>query len=118
VRVRRPMFHRVFLDGDRVMALPRPGTKTAGTVAFEFHYGQEIDISTVSAEAAPGNGGVRLDYLSSPVGRGSFAAALVRHAVGRAGWYVGCRDGFLYALDRAGDLVWQRAGIALGIVTR
>ncbi len=126
MRVRRPMFHRALLRGDCVVALPRPGTKTAGAVAFELGSGREIEIATLSAEGAPGDGQrLRLDYLSSPVGRGPSQLRLfagsssepVRtielpdaiSAVAEApfGWYVGCRDGFLYALDRVGDLVWR-----------
>ena len=81
---------------------------------------------SLPARGAPGTGDwLRLDYLSSPVGRGPSALRLfagssrepVRtlelpdaiSAVADApwGWYVGCRDGFLYALDRSGDLVWR-----------
>ena len=65
------MFHRLFLRGDCVVALPRPGTKTAGAVAFELGRGREMDIATLPAWGAPGDRDrVRLDYLSSPVGRG------------------------------------------------
>jgi len=120
------MFHRVFLRGDAVVALPRPGTKTAGAVAFELARGREIEIATLPAGGAPGNGdSVRLDYLSSPVGRGPsqlrlFAAssseplrtielpdAVSGVAEAPFGWYVGCRDGFLYALGRSGNLLWR-----------
>jgi hypothetical protein len=126
VRVRRPMFHRVFLRGDAVVALPRPGTKTASAVAFELDHGREIEIAALPAEGAPGaRDPVRLDYLSSPVGRGPSQLWLLAASSGEPvrtielpnaisgvaeapfGWYVGCRDGFLYALDRSGDLVWR-----------
>jgi DnaJ domain len=125
VRVRRPMFDRVFLRGDCVVALPRRGTKTASAVAFELGSGREVDIATLPREGAGSGDGVRLDYLSSPVGRGPSQLRLFAgsssepwrtlelpdaiSAVAEApfGWYVGCRDGFLYALDRAGDLLWR-----------
>jgi hypothetical protein len=126
LRVRRPMFERVFLQGDAVVALPRRGTKTVSAVAFALADGRDLALEALAAEGAPGSGeGVRLDYLSSPVGRGpsqlwlraGWASEPVRtievpnaiSAVCEAsfGWYVGCRDGFLYALDRAGDLLWR-----------
>jgi DnaJ domain len=120
------MFDRVFLRGDCVVALPRPGTKTAGAVAFELASGREVEIATLPAGEAPGDvDRVRLDYLSSPVGRGPSQLRLFATLSGEPvralelpdaisgvaeapfGWYVGCRDGFLYALDRCGDLVWR-----------
>jgi hypothetical protein len=126
LRVRRPMFERVFLRGDAVIALPRRGTKTASAVAFELGSGRELEMEAVAAEEGPGEGDrLRLDYLSSPVGRGpsqlwlrkGSASEPVRtlelpdavSGVAEApfGWYVGCRDGFLYALDRSGDLAWR-----------
>jgi hypothetical protein len=126
VRARRPMFHRAYVRGDAVVALPRPGTKTAGAVAFGLGSGRELEIATLPAWGALGDGDrVRLDYLSSPVGRGPsqlwlFAGsssepvrtlelpdAVSGVAEAPFGWYVGCRDGFLYALDRSGDLVWR-----------
>lgn len=70
VRVRRPMFDRVFLRGDCVVALPRRGTKTASAVAFELGSGREVDIATLPAEGAGSGDGVRLEYLSSLIGRG------------------------------------------------
>jgi DnaJ domain/PQQ enzyme repeat len=122
VRVRRPMFERVFMRGDVVVALPRRGTKTVGPVAFDFAGGEEVEIGTLpSADEKC----VRLDYLSSPVGRGPsqlrlFAGcspepvrrlelpdAISGVAEAPFGWYVGCRDGFLYALDRSGELCWR-----------
>jgi DnaJ domain len=126
VRMRRPMFDRVSLRGDCVVALPRRGTKTASAVAFELASGREVEFATLTAAAAPTNvDGVRLDYLSSPVGRGPsqlrlFAAsasepwrtielpdAISGVAAAPFGWYVGCRDGFLYGLERSGDLAWR-----------
>jgi DnaJ domain len=126
VRVRRPMFDRVVLRGDCVVALPRRGTKTASAVAFELASGREVELATLTAVAAPGSGvRVRLDYLSSPVGRGPsqlrlFAGsasdpwrtielpdAISGVAEAPFGWYVGCRDGFLYGLARSGDLTWR-----------
>jgi len=127
VRVRRPMFHRLFLQGGAVVAMPRPGTKTAGPVAFELSSGEQIDLATFPAGGAPPGDGdrLRLDYLSSPVGRGPsqlrvFAEsssepvrtlelpdAISAVAETPFGWYVGCRDGFLYALGRSGDLLWR-----------
>lgn len=126
MRVRRPMFDRVFLRGEVVVALPRAGTKTVGPVAFELASGRELDGAGLAAAGAAGEGGrVRLEYLSSPVGRGPSRLRLVAgwsgeplrtlelpdaiSAVAEApfGWYVGCRDGFLYALDRAGALRWR-----------
>jgi DnaJ domain len=126
VRVRRPMFDRVVLRGGCVVALPRRGTKTASAVAFELASGREVELATLTAAAAPGSGDrVRLDYLSSPVGRGPsqlrlFAAsasepwrtielpdAISGVAEAPFGWYVGCRDGFLYGLERSGDLTWR-----------
>ena len=120
------MFDRVFLRGDVVVALPRRGTKTVGPAAFELGSGRELEIATLAAEGTLGSGDrVRLDYLSSPVGRGPsrlrlFAGsaseplqtlelpdAISGVAEAPFGWYVGCRDGFLYALDRAGDLLWR-----------
>jgi len=120
------MFHRLFLQGGAVVALPRPGTKTAGAVAFELDSGREIDMDTLPAGGAPGDRErVRLDYLSSPVGRGPSQLRLVAGSSSEPvrtlelpdavsgvveapwGWYVGCRDGFLYALDRSGDLLWR-----------
>jgi hypothetical protein len=69
VRVRRPMFDRVFVRGDCVVALPRRGTKTASAVAFELGSGREVELATLAAAGARASGdGVRLDYLSSPVG--------------------------------------------------
>jgi DnaJ domain len=125
VRVRRPMFDRVFLRGEAVVALPRRGTKTAGPVAFELAQCRELEIATLFARAPAAGDRVRLDYLSSPVGRGPsrlrlFAGgaseplrtlelpdALSGVAEAPFGWYVGCRDGYLYALDRCGDQVWR-----------
>jgi DnaJ domain len=123
VRVRRPMFDRVFLRGDCLVALPRRGTKTASAVAFELASGREVDIATL---AAAGSGdGVRLDYRSGRVGRDPsqlrlFAGsarepwrtielpdAVSGVAEAPFGWYVGCRDGFLYGLERRGDLAWR-----------
>jgi hypothetical protein len=123
VHVRRPMFDRVFLRGGCVVALPRRGTKTASAVAFELASGREVDMATL---AAPGNGdGVRLDYRSGRVGRDPSQLRLFTgsasepwrtielpdavSAMGEApfGWYVGCRDGFLYGLERSGDLPWR-----------
>lgn len=120
------MFDRVFLRGGAVVALPRPGTKTASAVAFELRGGQEVEIATIPAWGAPGNRDRRrLDYLSSPVGRGpsqlwlhgesaseplrtiELPDAISGVAEAPFGWYVGCRDGFLYALDRSGDLLWR-----------
>lgn len=120
------MFDRVFLRGDAVVALPRLGTKTAGPVAFDLGRGHEIDIATLRASGAPGDGDrLRLDYRSSPVGRGPsqlwlFAPSSSEplrtielpdaiSAVVEApfGWYVGCRDGFLYGLERSGELLWR-----------
>src|SRR6266516_4104101 len=68
VRVRRPMFDRVLLRGGCVVALPRRGTKTCSAAAFELACGGVVDIAALAAEAAGGEDGVRLDYLSSPVG--------------------------------------------------
>jgi hypothetical protein len=84
---------------------------------FELGSGRELEIATLGEEGAPGSGDrVRLDYLSSPVGRGPsrlrlFAGsaseplrklelpdAISGVAEAPVGWYVGCRDGFLYAL--------------------
>lgn len=126
LRVRRPMFHRLYPQGDAVVALPRPGTKTAGPVAFELSGGRELDPGTVPAEAAPQSGErVRLEYLSSPVGRSpselrlfsgssqepwrtlELPDAVSGVAEAPLGWYVGCRDGFLYALGRSGDVLWR-----------
>jgi hypothetical protein len=117
------MFDRVFLRGDCVVALPRRGTKTASAVAFELASGREVEIATL---AAAGSGdGVRLDYRSGRVGRDPSQLRLFTgsasepwrtielpdavSAVGEApfGWYVGCRDGFLYGLERSGDLAWR-----------
>ena len=126
VRVRRPMFERAFVRGDVVVALPRRGTKTVGPAAFELDSGRERELATLAEEGAAGSGErVRLDYLSSPVGRGPSQLRLFTASASEPlrtlelpdaisavveapfGWYVGCRDGFLYALDRAGDLVWR-----------
>jgi hypothetical protein len=104
------MFERVFMRGDVVVALPRRGTKTVGPVAFDFAGGEEVEIGTLpSADEER----VRLDYLSSPVGRGPsqlrlFAGcspepvrrlelpdAISGVVEAPFGWYVGCRDGFL-----------------------
>jgi hypothetical protein len=123
VHVRRPMFDRVVLRGDCVVALPRRGTKTASAVAFELASGREFDIATLAA--AGSEEGVRLDYRSGRVGRGPsqlrlFAGSASEpsrtielpdavSAVAEApfGWYVGCRDGYLYGLERSGDLAWR-----------
>src|SRR5439155_22968257 len=57
---------------------------TVGPAAFELGSGRERELATLAEEGAPGTGDrVRLDYLSSPVGRG-FAAALVRSVGARA----------------------------------
>jgi hypothetical protein len=123
VRVRRPMFDRVVLRGDCVVALPRRGTKTASAVAFELASGREVEMATLIA--AGGEDGVRLEYRSGRVGRDSsqlrlFAGsarepwrtielpdAVSGVAEAPFGWYVGCRDGFLYGLERRGDLAWR-----------
>jgi hypothetical protein len=116
----------VVLRGDCVVALPRRGTKTASAVAFELASGRELDIATLAGAGGRGSGdGLRLDYLSSPVGRGPsqlrlFAGSASEpwrtielpdavSAVAEApfGWYVGCRDGFLYGLERSGELAWR-----------
>jgi hypothetical protein len=55
------MFHRVFLRGDAVVALPRPGTKTVGPVAFDLG-GQEIDMARLRASGALADG----DYRRRP----------------------------------------------------
>jgi hypothetical protein len=123
---RRPLFDRAYVRGEVVVALPRPGTKTAGPVAFELGHGREIELATLPARGAPADGDrVRLDYLSSPNGRGPSQLRLFAGSSGEPlrttelpdaisgvaeapfGWYVGSRDGFLYALDRSGDLVWR-----------
>jgi DnaJ-domain-containing protein 1 len=120
VRRRRPMFDRLVLRGDCVVALPRRGTKTAGPVAFALASGREVEIDSLPAAEER----LRFDYRSSPVGRGPSQLRVVAgerepvrtlelpdaiSAVCEApfGWYVGCRDGFLYALDRAGELRWR-----------
>jgi DnaJ domain len=123
MHVRRPMFDRVFLRGDCVVALPRRATKTASAVAFELASGREVDMATLIAEAS--GDGVRLDYRSGRVGRDPsqlrlFAGSASEpwrtvelpdavSAVAEApfGWYVGCRDGFLYGLERSGELAWR-----------
>jgi hypothetical protein len=68
------MFDRVFVRGDYVVALPRRGTKTASAVAFELASGREVEPGAVDLAEPPANranvDGVRLDYLSSTVGRG------------------------------------------------
>jgi hypothetical protein len=126
VHVRRPMFDRVFVRGDCVVALPRRGTKTASAVAFERASGREVELATLDATVGPRNGDrVRLDYLSSPVGRGPSQLRLFADSASEPwrtielpdaisgvaeapfGWYVGCRDGFLYGLERSGDLAWR-----------
>jgi hypothetical protein len=117
------MFDRVFLRGDCVVALPRRGTKTASAVAFELASGRELDIATLAA--AGSEDAVRLDYRSGRVGRGPSQLRLFAgsesepwrtielpdavSAVAQApfGWYVGCRDGYLYGLERSGDLAWR-----------
>ena len=126
LRVRRPMFERVFLRDQAVVALPRRGTKTASAAAFELGSGRELEIEAFAAQVGPGDGDrLRLDYVSSPVGRGpsqlwlrkgsasepvrtlELPDAVSQVAEAPFGWYVGCRDGFLYALDRAGALRWR-----------
>jgi hypothetical protein len=119
------MFDRVFVHGDAVVALPRPGTKTVGPVAFDLG-GQEIDMARqcASPELADGDR-VRLEYRSSRVGQGPSQLWLLAassseplhtielpDAISVAveapfGWYVGCQDGFLYALERSGELRWR-----------
>jgi DnaJ domain len=117
------MFDRVFLRGDCLVALPRRGTKTASAVAFELASGRELDIATL---ASPASGdGVRLDYQSGRVGRGPSQLRLFSGSASEPwrtielpdaisgvaqapfGWYVGCRDGYLYGLERSGELAWQ-----------
>jgi DnaJ domain len=123
VHVRRPMFDRVVLRGDCVVALPRRGTKTASAVAFELASGREVDIATLIAGG--GGDGVRLDYRSGRVGRDPSQLRLFAGSASEPwrtielpdavsgvaeapfGWYVGCRDGFLYGLERSGDLAWR-----------
>jgi DnaJ domain len=123
MHVRRPMFDRVFLRGDCLVALPRRGTKTASAVAFELASGREVDIARL---AAAGSGdGVRLDYRSGRVGRDPSQLRLFAGSAREPwrtielpdavsgvteapfGWYVGCRDGYLYGLERSGDLAWR-----------
>jgi hypothetical protein len=117
------MFDRVSLRGDCVVALPRRGTKTAPAVAFELASGREVDIATLIA--AGSSDGVRLDYRSGRVGRGPSQLRLFAGSAGEPwrtielpdavsgvaeapfGWYVGCRDGYLYGLERSGDLAWR-----------
>jgi hypothetical protein len=53
VRERRPMFDRVSLRGDCVVALPRRGTKTASAVAFELVSGREVEIATLAGDERP-----------------------------------------------------------------
>ncbi len=129
MHVRRPMFDRVFVRGGCVVALPRRGTKTASAVVFELDSGREVEPGTLNSTEPPAKGvsvdGVRLDYLSSPVGRGPsqlrlFAGsasepwrtlelpdAISGVAEAPFGWYVGCRDGLLYGLERSGELAWR-----------
>jgi hypothetical protein len=120
VRTRRPMFDRAFISGAAVVGLPRRETKTAGPVAFDLGSGVEVDPS----EGADGSE-IRIAYLSSAVGKGPsslsihvgssqrpFATAQVPDAITAIaeapfGWFVGCRDGFLYGLDREGALRWR-----------
>src|SRR5436190_9920735 len=121
VHVRRPMFDRVFLRGDCVVALPRRGTKTASAVAFELASGCELEIATLAGSGD----GIRLDCRSGRVGRGPSQLRLFAGSAGEPwrtielpdavsavaeapfGWYVGCRDGYLYGLERSGDLAWR-----------
>jgi hypothetical protein len=123
VRLRRPMFDRVFLHGDCLVTLPRRGTKTASAVAFELGSGREVDMATLAAAGSVD--GARLDYRSGRVGRDPSQLRLFAgsarepwrtielpdavSAVAEApfGWYVGCRDGYLYGLERSGDLAWR-----------
>jgi hypothetical protein len=123
VRLRRPMFDRLFLRGDCVVALPRRSTKTASAVAFELASGRDVDIGTLAVEGSEDE--LRLDYVSGRVGRDPsqlrlFAGSASEpwrtvelpdavSAVAEApfGWYVGCRDGFLYGLERSGELAWR-----------
>jgi DnaJ domain len=117
------MFDRLFLRGDCVVALPRRGTKTASAVAFELASGRELEIATLAAAAS--EDGVRLDYRSGRVGRGPSQLRLFTGSASEPwrtielpdavsgvaeapfGWYVGCRDGFLYGLERSGELAWR-----------
>jgi DnaJ domain len=118
------MFDRLYLREGAVVALPRRGTKTAGPVAFELEQGRQLELASLPASPEE-RARLRLDYVSSPVGRGPSQLRLFRgfapeplrtlelpdaiSAVAGApsGWYVGCRDGFLYGLDQAGELRWR-----------
>jgi hypothetical protein len=130
VRVRRPMFDRVFLRGDCVVALPRRGTKTASAVAFELASGREVEIATL---AAAGSGdAVRLDYLSSPVGRGPSQLRLFAGSAGEPwrtielpdavsgvaeapfGWYVGA--GTAFCTGSSARASWRGAGRRRGLL--
>jgi hypothetical protein len=70
LHVRRPMFDRLQLQGNAVVALPRRGTKSARPVAFELAGGRELDPSMLPVDEPSNEDRVRLEYRSSPVGRG------------------------------------------------
>lgn len=111
------MFDNAFVRGESVVAMPRPGTKTAGPVAFDLNSGVEVDALAAREPSDPSE--VRIGYLSSAVGKGPsmlslyrgnsetpFATAQVPDAISAVaaapfGWFVGCRDGFYPSPTRA-----------------
>lgn len=131
LRTRRPMFDRVCLHERTAVGRPRPNVKNQDAVVFDIDSGRELDRTEleeilrharkpedqqshnlwVARRAAVGEGGSVLEFhaFGSPepvrVVEVPDATAAIKRTT--FGWYVGCRDGYLYAFTRAGRLLWR-----------
>ena len=131
-QTRRPMFDRVRLYERMVIAHPRPNVKNQEPAAFDLDTGQHVDPERfdelrrrttrtlndlqshrlrVASWAAVGKGASRLEFYvfdeSEPVEVAEVPDAISGIERTTFGWYVGCRDGYLYAFNRVGRLLWR-----------
>jgi DnaJ domain len=120
--VRRPMIKRIRFMNDSLVGWPDQGVRSPVPVAFDLLTGEVRGLDeTVAAAVEGADTGIRWDRVA--IGRGPCALTFTRRgrvistatvpdaisqiADGVEGWYVGCRDGYLYFFGSAGDLRWR-----------
>lgn len=124
------MFDRVYLEQRTAVGRPRPNVKKQDPVVYDIDSGRELADDQleevlkpggnrgrqghglrVARRAAVGDGSSVLEFyaLGNPepihVAEVPDATAAIKRTT--FGWYVGCRDGYLYAFTRAGRLRWR-----------